>query len=379
MSRYYTKEKTLRFFLVCLMTCLMLVAGWEVLIFLFPQFRTSTPEELRLRSWAYEPAVFARHVFPQEERFYSDRFWSNEFGLTRRYVNQKGYRGRDFSQEKFSTTIRIIIYGGSVVFDLGMPLGKDWPHAAERLMQQRGFPQVEVINAGIPGHASFDSVGRLFAEGHLFQPDYVLLNNTWNDIKLFSSSQSLLRTLRPYKASENVMTHYQNALDRFLCEHVNLYVVLRQGFLARKLRISAEGGKPRVNYGEYKKIAPSALKQYHLNLEMFVDCARNIGATPVLMTQARMVLKDNESVDGQLLQNAYGMIPSHEFIYQSFIAADHIIRSVAKEKNVSLIDASALMTGKKNLFFDHVHMNLLGSEQLAEIVAEHMVDLMPKP
>ena len=54
------------------------------------------------------------------------------------------------------------------------------------------------INAGIPGHSSAESVGRLFAEGHAFSPDFVLLYNTWNDLKFFQLEETHLRLLRPY-------------------------------------------------------------------------------------------------------------------------------------------------------------------------------------
>jgi hypothetical protein len=63
---------------------------------------------------------------------------------------------------------------------------RDWPHLIERFLRDEGY-KVEVINAGIPGHASFDALGRLYSQLWIYQPDYVLLYNIWNDIKYFRS------------------------------------------------------------------------------------------------------------------------------------------------------------------------------------------------
>ena len=47
---------------------------------------------------------------------------------------------------------------------------------------------VEVINAGIPGHTSGDSLGRLYTEIWQWKPDYVIMYEAWNDIKYFNQS-----------------------------------------------------------------------------------------------------------------------------------------------------------------------------------------------
>lgn len=48
--------------------------------------------------------------------------------------------------------------------------------------------------------------------------------------------------------------------------------------------------------GEFAStISELGLKQYRLNMETFVDIARNIGAEPILMIEARLVTPDNTS------------------------------------------------------------------------------------
>jgi hypothetical protein len=130
-----------------------------------------------------------------------------------------------------------MIYGGSSVFDHDNHGMRDWPHRVQKQLQDSGFPNVEVINAGIPGHSASDAVGRLFSEGHLFDPDYVLLYDQWNEIKDFRSNQSLLRLRVPYGPSniESPLITYQNSLDRWLCEVSQLYVRLRERYYTGNL------------------------------------------------------------------------------------------------------------------------------------------------
>ena len=141
-----------------LLSVVLFVIFGEIYVRLTTGEELLTPDELRQRSLRYLPAVFARHVF--ERRKIEAVGW----GGARWPINSKGYRGRDFTVAKPAGKIRIMFYGGSAVFDSFATDDQDWPHRIEKLLHDQGLTQVEVINAGIPGHASFDAVGRLFSE-----------------------------------------------------------------------------------------------------------------------------------------------------------------------------------------------------------------------
>lgn len=164
----------------------------EVIVRLFSVGGYATPDTLRRATLQYGAVVYARHALPQMEQQSANRIPFR--------VNRRGYRGPDFVVPKPAGTIRIVILGGSQVFDILAPEGADWPRLVEQRLRTRGFPAAEVINAGVPGHASSDSLGRLFTEVWMFEPDFILLCNAWNDIKYFanlSPDRSLLRTVEP--------------------------------------------------------------------------------------------------------------------------------------------------------------------------------------
>jgi len=324
-----------------------------------------TPEIIKEKSLQYAPSLFSRHVFPLKKQIIEKRGW---------LINSKGYRGDDFTQKKNDGTIRVIVYGGSAAFDIKVPNEKDWPSRLGRLLKEKGVSNIEVINAGIPGHATFDSFGRLFSEGHIFEPDYVILYNAWNDIKYFSSEKSLLRKFKPYDESSDYRISYQGALDQIFCETSQLYVRLRARYYSWKYRVGSEGA---IQSSEYtNEVKELGLRQYKLNVEMFVDLAMNINAVPILVTQPRLVARDNTVEDKSKINYDFQNM-SPEVLVKAFEKTDEIMISVAKSKNVPIvIDASEQMNGKGEYFTDHVHLNDAGSNRLSKILSEHLFQII---
>ena len=168
MAQISLKKRILFMALLVLLSCVLFMIFGEIYVRLTTGDELLTPDERRQRSLRYQPSIFARHVF--ESRKIDAVGWGARWP-----INAKGYRGRDFPAEKPAGKVRIMFYGGSTVFDSFATDDQDWPHRIEKLLHQKGLSQVEVINAGIPGHASFDAVGRLFSEGHRLRPDYLVL------------------------------------------------------------------------------------------------------------------------------------------------------------------------------------------------------------
>lgn len=329
-----------------------------------------SPETIRASSPRYEPALFARHVFARQEVFITDRAGAHW------RINPLGYLGPDFSPEKPEGMTRLIFYGGSFVFDTGSrgELEKEnWPRRVERILRERGFAGVEVVNAGIPGHASYDAFGRFFAEGHNFDADYVLICNAWNDIKDFGSDDYLLRRSRPVPARD-YRVEYLSWPDRVLSRLSQVYVRLRYRYYNWKYGVTAEGAVDpgREPAGE---VTETALRQYRVTMELFVDLARNIGAVPVLMTQPRLVSPDNTPQEKQRI--GYDIVGlDHDELLRAFELTDGIIREIAREKEVALIDASELFTGRGELFVDHVHLSDRGADAVADAVAVIIENLL---
>lgn len=125
---------------------------------------------------------------------------------------------------------------------------------------------------------------------------------------------------------------------------------------------------------------PGGFRQYQLAMEVFVDLARNIGAEPILLTQARLVHESNnlDSQQQKRIDYHYAKL-SPDALLETFDRLDRIVRKVATEKGAILIDASAHLSGKEWAFDDQVHMVPKGSEALAQFVANHLQPILKSP
>jgi lysophospholipase L1-like esterase len=341
---------------VVLVSLLLATLGGEIYYRFFSAAGYFTPEILRNRGLDYDPALFSGYTLPQAEQTAGGKF----------YINDLGYRGRRFSPAKPEGKVRLMFFGGSSVFDPGGLNDEDWPHRVEQLLREQGAGNVEVINAGVVGYNSSDSLGRLIAEGHTFKPDYVFFYSAWNDIKYFTTTKTLLRRFEIYRKSP--IYHYNNGTDRFLCEHSQVYAHLRNAYYQMWPGgpVALEHPQAAVNYEH--------LAQYRLNVEMLVDAARDIGATPVLMTEPTLVARDSRDFD--MARIRYESVHlNHERLCDAFERIGQVVREVAASKNVPFIDASAQLSGHSELFWDHGHLTMKGSETLAQLVAREFLPL----
>ncbi len=344
----------------------------EVALRVFPMPRIPTPDELNANVLDYEAALFSSVTLPRKVQEISHEVHGKKITVR---INSRGYRGREFLVPKPSGTRRIVVYGGSSVIDLANTEGKEWTAVAEQKLHAQGFGDLEIINAGIGGTTSADAAGRLFAEGLYLQPDYVILYDTWNDLKRFTADEPLLRQTKPWQRSASPFHAYQSLLDRQLGRSSELYRVARGiGLYAR--------------YGEdiehrVQAVQPAAQStalaraQYQLNLQTFIDTAKNIGAVPVLMTEARLVTPENSAAQrGRIRYEFVGM--DHEALCRAYAEADDIIRAVGAAKQVSVFDASAMFSGRDEYFGDHVHLTEQGADALGKWLAERLVFVIPK-
>ncbi len=348
-----------------------------------------TPDTERANELQYETTLLARHAFPQmAQRARDDNSdaWAE--------LNELGYRGRSFAVPKREGTIRVVILGGSAVFDIHASEGQDWPHLVEEnLRAVHGLTSVEVINAGTPGHATWDLLGRLYGEIWMFQPDYLVIYEEWNDIKYFSwltPSRTLLRGYPPPPAVEfanrrlvwNPFLYYTGPIDRLL-SHSQLYVHLRRRYWWWRLGvIGPEGllvrtnGKERPGESSFSdSYEPWGPKQYELNLRLIASAARDIGAMPIFLTQARVISVSNDDQTRRKIPYYYVQM-SRAALVRAFGDCDKSLLHAAEAENVRVLDLAQMFSGRPELFVDHVHTSRAGSEMIAATVAEFLAGVM---
>jgi lysophospholipase L1-like esterase len=374
----YSRKKAL----LCLITgilslSIVLICG-EILVRMLLPF--NNPDTLKRRSLQRIESLFSRHLL-KPTQFVVQEDDSKGKGQVQHYgyfINSVGYRGPDFAVRKPKGIIRIIVIGGSSVFDpnakdTSPEQSNDWPHLVERLLAKKGSGNgnIEVINAGIPGHASFDALGRLYSQLWMYEPDYVLFYGAWNDIKYFpqlTPEKPLISIF--HKISEsNPFIEYQGFWDRLLSSS-QLYVKFRNQYYGWKFQVGEEGVIPEA--AAYQDTYSSfAVKQYQLNVQLIVETCRDIGAIPVLLTEATLVSPNNSPEERKLIRYKYQSL-THTALAKAFEDTYEVIRLVGREKGVAVLDLAKELNGRRELFKDHVHLTATGSAEVAKRVADFL-------
>ena len=330
-----------------------------------------TTQELYDSSIPYENSMFSRSRLPQKSTQINYPYIDNKLSHK---INQ-GYRGNIFPYEKPKNEIRIIVLGGSFVFGDQMPVSwenieqeynSNWVSKSEKKLHNKGLKNIRIINAGIPGHTSFDSFGRLYSEIHLFNPDYILFCHGWNDIEYFSEvtpANSLLRQMNfpKIKTREEVTD---------ILEISQIYLRIKRYFQFEGLGVEGIKHQPQKDL----KISSYSVKQFNLNLDLFIHTCKLIGAKPILLTQPRLINKNNTIQERKKILYSFQRM-EHDKICEAYNIIDSIIINYPqKDSNVISHHFAKKFIGIDSLYVDHLHL----SEKGNEVMSSHLATFLEK-
>ena len=104
-------------------------------------------------------------------------------------INRLGLRGPDPPPAKPPNTLRVICLGDSFTFGEGVREEDTWPARLQAALIDSGrHGGVEVINAGVQGHGTKESVALYVAHLRSLRPDVVLLGFVLNDAVPFAET-----------------------------------------------------------------------------------------------------------------------------------------------------------------------------------------------
>lgn len=365
-----------------LLVLAVLLAGFE----LFVRWRLSHNNAFAERAFynlGYYPSGFSRQVLkPGQEIFAVDAEGRVDRGRRRYRINVWGWRGEDWPLAKEPGELRVVIAGGSHVFDLecldhdGCP---GWPALVEsELAALLPGKRVRVFNGGAPGQDSRSFPAQLALEWPRFAPDVVVLDSTWNDLKWITRlapADSLLAV--PPGAPPNPLIDARPGLDAYLGWSM-VYRKVRDRFWERALDLHERQleGSPADPGSGVDSFTPG-FEQYARNLRAAVLLARAAGARPLLAIEERLIAPDNTEEEKARILYSMVATRSAEEVPALYLNADARIRQVGAELDVPVLDLNpALAPDRAKLFKDHVHTTPAGSRRLAELYARYLADLL---
>jgi lysophospholipase L1-like esterase len=305
-------------------------------------------------------------------------------------VNQQGFTSTpEISFEKEPGELRVVFLGESSTAGTGKNLSDDqtWPWKVAQIVQQR-LPdrKVTFINGALGGYTSFESFGRLWSRLRFYQPDIVVINHGWNEMYYFSNADEAKNwRVRPDGSwgfdAANVKVFEPMWLDH----------IIRYSQLLTRVRSSlASGDKGEVGGAQQKAESTTraskkrknsrgkaagdefdyrALDVWRTNLRLFRDSAKSLHATIFVCKQPTLIVADLSA--SQQKRCRYEL---HGFGHLAHVKAYQAIYSVIDKEIPSqqIIDLTSL-SGKPQLFYDHVHPTEKGTTEIAALVAEPII------
>lgn len=351
---------------------LLLVLGGLIVGFAIAEWAT--------RIWLYRVAddyhyslIALYENVPPKHRMFSPHHYLNycntpDFvsrdGLNRH--NRLGYRGEEIEVPKPAGRFRIVVLGGSGTYTIKVPDYRlSFPAQLQRrLREQYGRPNVEVVNAGVGGYNSWETLINLQFRVMDLQPDLVIFYDAINDVHA--------RIVPPetYRGDNSGQRRQWHTPRRLLWEHSVLLRLLNQrlallpmGFVGLEGYVNTDSSYLNLWSRSPETVAyldsnPPTFSRR--NIENMIAVARQQKVGFVLSTWASCPLAGD-----------YVTLPHY-----ARGAAEHnaILKAVAVENQVPLLDLAAVMPHDPQYWADGRHVNAIGAQKKAEFFAKFLTD-----
>lgn len=295
---------------------------------------------------------------------YLDYYPTPNYRRGRTSHNSLGYRDREFSVHKPAGTFRIVALGGSTTYtEMVKDNEKTFTHQLENILRDEfNHRDVQVINAGVSGYNSWESLINLEFRVLDLNPDLIIIYHGTNDV------HSRLVSPESYRGDNS------GRRKQWRAPHVPLLVkhsvLLR--IVSRKLRLGLfrpEGLESFVDAPTYRGALsrrPAADPMRLLDENPPIYFRRNlINMIAVAKANGVRVLLSTWAHSPQF--SDYASTAHYE---RGFQENNSVVREVARECGAMLFDFAAEMPQEKRYWADGRHVNEAGARVKARLFAD---------
>lgn len=303
--------------------------------------------------------------------------------------NSLGFRGEEIAVPKPTGEFRIVCLGGSTTYNpfIEAP-SQAFPAQLEAALHARGFTQVRVVNGGVPGYRSWESLLNLQFRVLDLEPDMVFVYHATND-----TFARLVWPPEAYRGDNTGVLSGSSRAERersfFHASNVLRMLSIRFGEGRSPARLGTTFGEwaetargpifsSQVTAGRYpsglfkrqsvrKLLATNPPRYFQRNLEHLVLVAEHHGVVPVLSSFTACECKQDASSRPEILAAIREM--------------NEVTRGVAETSGTPFLDLDIEFPRNPALFEDSIHVNAAGASRRGEIVAQMLTerDLVPEP
>lgn len=302
---------------------------------------------------------------------------NNSTKVDRDFVNTYnaiGLRGPNFPKnpEKF---IKIFTVGGSTTACVTLTDGKTWPDALSRNLKGSADHPIWLNNAGIDGHSTFGH--QILLESHLkkFKPDFVVyligINDMGrDDLNEFDTSmiKAGLSLRNKVVAASEVLSTGQVLLRTIRAHDRGLNHVLDHDLTTLAKVVESDAQKNAYLAPHTEKYVAA----YRTRVKLLVARTIEMGSQPVLVTQPALMgnaVDPTTGINMGPLVFAWGGDPASAGLkWQALELYNDVVRDVAKEQGLILIDAAREMPKDSAYYIDWFHYSNAGAQVMADLI-----------
>jgi hypothetical protein len=270
-----------------------------------------------------------------------------------------GYRGDDFPVEKPAGLFRIVVLGGSTVYtEKVKDNARTFTTQLEMILHDEyHYTDVQVINAGVPGYSSWESLINLEFRVLDLEPDLIIIYQNTNDVHARLAEPTAYRgdntgAIRQWRGPTVAWWEYSTLLR----------------ILSRKLEYTDQvqlndfvDALTQLEYTQGDAVA--ALHEnppiyFRRNLINMIAVAQANNVKVMLATWAHSPYFDD-----------YAATDLYQQAYQE---QNDLILQLAQERQVPVFDFAAVMPQDREYWADGRHVNEAGARYKAHLFAEFL-------
>lgn len=288
-----------------------------------------------------------------------------EYGLSPNFPghNTLGYRGDEVAFPKPDGTFRIVVYGDSSTYGTTNPYNETYPYyLGEVLRDEHGYENVEVVNAGVAGFTSWNSLVDFSLRGVELEPDLVIVYQGGNDVMPREVSPDCYRAASP-----------------FLGLDPRRQLRVQQGELSASVLYRFVSIN--VGWAENPAKSDGSTVNSLIGCDMSQnDPVQNVLANPPIYFErnVRNMIGVAQANNIPLLLMTYAYNPNSEYAYPYWRAAvgEHnaITARLAGETDTLFLDYATIARTDPDFWNDSIHMTRTGNLETAHTLANFLID-----
>jgi len=279
-----------------------------------------------------------------------------------------GFRG-EYSQIE---DIDILAIGGSTTDQRHIDDKKEWIYILANSPVLQGL-DITLVNAGVDGQSSFGHIKNFdlwFSKIDSLQPKYILFYIGLNDF--YNNANNPYDDLGQVETIKAVI---KGSFSYYIYRLIKGIIMAKAHGIGHKA-INYQAVKttttPLLEEGEYEPLMRTGLDAYLGRLKILVEKTRELGATPVFITQRTMKhWEENNQVIGIDEKYSYGNI-DHNGVDNHYMEKllNDTTMSICKDRSDSIcINLASDIYFEQNDFYDFIHNTPSGAAKIGNYLA----------